>query len=193
MNFTDSVAVKVKTRLCARRPRRRNITKHESEWHVISLTLSLRQHRSPISTVAEQDWKGSGMIRSRRRVTVYPDLKRQKSLKNTGPKYMSMFMCTLPAEWILCSVNRQLTSSAQKEWTRWQGCFLAYPTVCLSSKYGNEAFGYNPTLPTCTSHNPLLVHRLHLGYDVTGLQQGDGKSTISYRNINRLLGHFRWN
>lgn len=111
-------------------------------------------------------------------------------LKNTGPKYMSMFMCMLPAEWILCSVNRWLTSSAQKKWTRWQGCFLAYPIVCLSSKYGNEAFGHNPTLPTCSSYNPLLVHRLHLGYDVTGLQQEDGKSTITYININWLIQHF---
>lgn len=93
------------------------------------MTLSLRQHRSAISTVAQQDWKGRGMIRSHHRVIVYPDLKRQEFLKNIGPVYMSMFRCMLPAEWILCSVNMWRTSSAQKKWTRWQGCFLAYPTV----------------------------------------------------------------
>lgn len=52
------------------------------------------------------------------------------------------------------------------------GSPLAHVRISLSEKR-NVVFRHNATLPTYNSHNPLLIHGLHLSDNVTNLRQKD--------------------
>lgn len=52
---------------------------------------------------------------------------------------------------------------------------------CSLLRYRNEALRNDPSPPASRTHNPLLVHRLHLCDDVTGLQHDQRNKPFTHK------------